>query len=211
MSQISIPLGERRLEAALQVPREPSGVAVFVHGSGVDRYDVRDRYVARRLRQAGLATLQPELLDVWQAAERHNAFDIELQCARLLEALRWLDGNRWARGLPLGLFGSGIGAGVALMAAAKNPERVAAVVCRGGRPDTALFWLPRVKAPTLLMVEEVEGPYLLSYESLGGKKELVVVPTGSHRFDEPAALDAVGSHACRWFARYLAAPQSRAA
>lgn len=97
------------------------------------------------------------------------------------------------------------------MAAAKNPERVAAVVCRGGRPDIALFWLPRVKAPTLLMVEGVDGPGLISYESLGGKKELVVVPTGSHRFDEPTALDAVGAHACRWFSRYLAAPQSRAA
>lgn len=208
MSDISIPLGERHLEAALQVPRQPGGIAVLVHGSGADRYDERDRYVARRLRQAGFATLQPELLDVWQSAERHDAFDIELQCARLLAAVRWLDGNRWASGLPLGLFGSGIGAGVALMAAAKNPERVAAVVCRGGRPDTALFWLPRVKAPALLMVEALETPYLLSYESLGGKKELVVVPTGSHRFDEPSALEAVGGHACRWFASYLAEPHS---
>ena len=211
MSDISIPLGERRLEAALQVPRQPSGIAVFVHGSGVDRYDVRDRYVARRLRQAGFATLQPELLHVWQATERHNAFDIELQCARLLETVRWLEGNRWARGLPVGYFGSGIGAGVALMAAAKNPERVAAVICRGGRPDTSLFWLPRVKAPTLLIVEGLDGPYLLSYESLGGKKELVVVPTGSRRFYEPSALEAVGSHACRWFSRYLAEPHPLAA
>lgn len=211
MGEISIPLGERRLEAALQVPKQPSGVVVFVHGSGVDRYDVRDRYVARKLRQTGIATLQPELLDVWQAVERHNAFDIELQCARLLDAVRWLDGNRWANGLPLGYFASGIGAGVALMAAAKKPERVAAVICRGGRPDTALFWLPRVKAPTLLMVEGLERPYLLSYENLGCRKELVVVPTESHRFDEPAALEAVGRHACRWFSRYLAEPHSRAA
>ncbi len=211
MGDISIPLGSQRFEAGLQVPRQPSGVVVFVHGSGVDRYDVRDRYVARRLRQAGLATLQPELLDAWQASERHNAFDIELQCARLLEAVRWLDGNRWASGLPLGYFASGIGAGVALMAAAKKPERVSAVICRGGRPDTALFWLPRVKAPTLLMVEGLDRPYLLSYESLGCRKELVVVATDSHRFDEPAALDAVGRHARRWFSRYLAAPQSRAA
>jgi putative phosphoribosyl transferase len=211
MSDISIPLGERRLEAALQVPRQPGGVVVFVHGSGVDRHDVRDRYVARRLRQAGLATLQPELLDPWQTTERHNAFDIALQCSRLLEAVRWLDGNRWARGLPLGVFGSGIGAGVALMAAAKMPGRVAAVICRGGRPDTALFWLPRVKAPTLLMVEGLERPYLLSYENLGCTKELVVVPTESQRFAEPAALDAVGGHACRWFSRYLAVPHSHAA
>jgi len=211
MGDISIPLGERRLEAALQVPKQPSGVVVFVHGSGVDRFDVRDRYVARKLRQTGIATLQPELLDAWQAVERHNAFDIELQCARLLEAVRWLDGKRWASGLPLGYFASGIGAGVALMAAAKKPERVAAVICRDGRPDTALFWLPRVKAPTLLIVEGLDRPCLLCYESLGCQKELVVVPTDSHRFDEPAALDAVARQACRWFSRYLAEPHSRAA
>lgn len=204
MGEISIPLGEQRFEAALQVPRLPSGIVVFVHGSGVDRYDVRDRYVARKLRQAGIATLQPELLDAWQAVDRHNAFDIELQCTRLLEAVRWLDGKRWASGLPLGYFASGIGAGVALMAAAKKPGRVAAVICRGGRPDAALCWLPHVKAPTLLMVEGLDRPYLLAYESLGCRKELVVVATGSHRFDEPAALEAAAGQARRWFSRYLA-------
>ena len=87
MSQISTPLGERRLDAALQVPREPSGVAVFVHGSGVDRYDVRDRYVARKLRQAGFATLQaltPE------AYERLDALGERLRggVTRLFEGTR---------------------------------------------------------------------------------------------------------------------------
>lgn len=204
MTEISRCLGQRQLAAALQIPKRASGIVVFVHGSGVDRLDERDRYVARKLRQKGFATLQPELLDSRQALERHNAFDIDLQAARLLEAVRWLDGTRWASDLPLGYFSSGIGAGVALLAAAKRPQRAAAVVCRGGRPDAALFWLPQVQAPTLVIVEETNPAALLAYEKLAGQKELVVAPSASHRFNEPLALDAVAQHACRWFSRHLA-------
>lgn len=209
MSETSIPAGERKLEAALQIPRHPGGIVVFVHGSGVDRHDARDRFVADELARAGFATLQPELLEPQQAAERHDAFDIELQCARLLEAVRWLDESAWAKALPLGIFGCGIGAGVALLAAAKRPDRPAAVVCRGGRPDSALFWLPRVKAATLLLVEEDAWPYRQVYETLSGEKELIVVPSKSGLFLEPAAIDAVAQHACRWFSRYLARPAAR--
>lgn len=211
MSETAIPLGERKLEAALQIPRRPAGIVVFVHGSGVDRHDPRDRCVAGELARAGFATLQPELLEPQQAAERHDAFDIELQCARLLQAMRWLDESAWAKALPLGIFGCGIGAGVALLAAAKRPERPLAVVCRGGRPDTALFWAPQVRAATLFLVEEDGWPYRQVYEALTASKELVVVPSPSHLFDEPEAIDAVARNACRWFTRYLAQPAANAA
>lgn len=211
MSETAIPLGERRLEAALQIPRRPVGIVVFVHGSGVDRHDARDRCVADELARAGFATLQPELLEPRQASERHDAFDIELQCARLLEAVRWLDESAWAKALPLGIFGCGIGSGVALLAAAKRPERPLAVVCRGGRPDSALFWAPQVRAATLLLVEEDGWPYRQVYETLTGEKSLVVVPSESGSFQEPAAIDAVAQHARRWFLRYLARPAASGA
>jgi putative phosphoribosyl transferase len=203
MTEISIPFGERGLAAALQVPAGAKGVVVFVHGSGVDRHDARDRLVAHKLQHAGFATLQPDLLAPWQAAERHNVFDIDLQGERLLEALRWIDTTPWGKDLPLGLFACGIGAGVALLAAARRPERVRSVVCRGGRPDAALFWLPRVQAPTLLIIDEADRAFVLAYEKLGGPKELVAVPSESHRFNEPAALEAVARHAVDWFARNL--------
>jgi putative phosphoribosyl transferase len=203
MSETAISLGGRTLQATLQIPRRPSGIVAFVHGSGVDRHDARDRCVAEELLRAGFATLQPELLEPQQAAERHDVFDSELQCARLLEAVLWLDQSAWAKALPLGFFGCGIGAGVALLAAAKRPERPLAVVCRGGRPDSALFWAPRVRAATLLLVEEDGWPYREVYEALTGAKKLVVVPTESHLFDEPAARDEVAQQARRWFSRYL--------
>lgn len=202
--EVSIAAGRRSLAAALQVPAAARGVVLFVHGSGVDRHDAHQRYVARKLRKAGFATLQPDLLDARQARDRHNVFDIDLQCASLLQAVRWVERAPWRRNLPLAYFATGIGAGVVLMAAAKQPGHTAAIVCCGGRPDTALFWAPRVRAPTLLVVETEDRPYLLTYDKLGGAKELVVVPTESHCFDEPQAAEAVVQHANRWFSAHLA-------
>ena len=210
MSATTIPLGGDKFDAAVHIPRRPVGIVVFVHGSGVDRHDPRDRYVAGKLGQAGFATLQPELLDAWQARDPANACDVGLQCARLLQALRWLDEAAWAKALPVGFFGGGIGAGVALLAAAKRPDRLAAVVCRGGRPDSALFWLARVKAATLLLVEHNDWPYRRVYENLPAPKELAVVPSESGLFFEPEALEAVAQHAGRWFSTHLARQSSAA-
>jgi dienelactone hydrolase len=174
MTEIAIPAGGQPLPATLRQPPRPGGVVVFVHGSGVDRHDARDVHIAQAL---------------------HGS--------RLLQALDWLEREPWAAGLPLGLFGAGIGAGVALLAAASRPKRIAAVVCRDGRPDTALFRASSVTAATLLLVEQDGWPYREVYEALPGPKELLVVPSGSGVFDEAAAIGAVAQHAQRWFSRHL--------
>jgi putative phosphoribosyl transferase len=159
--------------------------------------------VAHALKGAGFATLQPELLDRRQALERHNAFDADLQCLRLLQVLRWLDRVEWARALPLGCYATGIGASVALLAAAKRPERIAAIACRSARPDKAQFWLSLVKAPTLFIVEQPDWCNDGACGRLPAEHELVIVPSRSHRFHEPAARGAVVQHVRRWFLRYL--------
>ena len=206
MTEIAIPVDERELAATLHRPGRANGVVVFVHGSGVDRHDERELRIAEGLGEAGFATLQPELLDARQACDPCNALDLELQCACLLPALEWLDRQPWAARLPVGLFGAGIGAGVVLLAAAARPQRTAAVVCRDGRPDTALFRVPSVVAPTLLLVDTDGWPYRDVYEALPGPKELVVVPS-REAFQEPAAIGAVAQHARRWFTRYLSPMQ----
>src|SRR6516225_8932643 len=82
------------LEGNLTVPTEAHGVVLFAHGSGSSRHSPRNQYVARVLRQAGLATL---LLDLLTADEesvdqytRHLRFDIELLAQRLIGATDWL-------------------------------------------------------------------------------------------------------------------------
>ncbi|HVL35012.1 MAG TPA: dienelactone hydrolase family protein [Burkholderiales bacterium] len=211
MSDTRIPFSDGTLAATLHVPSGARGTVVFVHGSGVDRRDRRERHVARRLARAGFATVQPDLLAPWQALERHDAFSLELQCVRLLETLDWVGAQAWGRGRPLGLYGCGIGAAVVLLAAAKRPRAVQAVVCRDGRPDAALSWLPQVEAATLLIIDEADRAYVLAYERLGGPKELVAVPSDSHRFEEPPALEAVARHAAQWFSRHLEEGRVRAA
>jgi putative phosphoribosyl transferase len=210
MREIIIPIGQRHIAARVQLAQHARGTVVFVHGSGVDRHDARNQFVADSLGRAGFGSVLIDLLEPREALECHNVFDVELQATRLLAALDRLQPHRALHG-PVGFFGTGVGAGVALLAAAKRPEDVAAIVVRSGRPDTALFWLPKVQAPTLLIVDHPDEWNQAALERLVVDKELAIVPSASHFFREPRALQAVAQHALRWFSRYLGTrPPSRA-
>ena len=207
--KVIIPADRRKLEGVLTVPGDASGVVAFAHGSGSSRHSPRNQFVARELQQAKLATLLLDLLDEEEAADPHMVFDIELLALRLLAAARWLGDNPATHLLALGYFGASTGAAAALVAAAREPARVSAVVSRGGRPDLAMRWLPQVKAPTLLIVGADDEPVLQwncdAYAVLTAEKELVVVPRATHLFEEPGTLEEVARQACRWFVRHLAA------
>jgi pimeloyl-ACP methyl ester carboxylesterase len=109
----------------------------------------------------------------------------------------------------VGLFGASTGAVAALVAAAREPDRVAAVVSRGGRPDLAVESLAEVRAPTLLIVGGVDHVVLdLNRDALTllrCEKRLEIVPGATHLFEEPGALEQVSSLAARWFSENLAA------
>ncbi|HEY8503467.1 MAG TPA: hypothetical protein VIL46_02720, partial [Gemmataceae bacterium] len=105
-------------------------------------------------------------------------------------------------------FGASTGAAAALVAAARKPCTVAAVVSRGGRPDLADDALGQVRAPTLLVVGDRDYPCLpMNREALGRlaapEKKLALVPGATHLFEEPGALEEVARLAAAWFARYL--------
>jgi putative phosphoribosyl transferase len=204
------------LAGTLRIPRAAHAVVVFAHGSGSSRFSPRNRAVAEALNEQGFATLLFDLLTEDEEADRANVFDIPLLATRLIDAIRWLDGDAWAGAAPLGLFGASTGAAAALVAAAHAGTRVGAVVSRGGRPDLAGTALARVRAPTLLIVGGADTVVIELNEQalalLQGPKALEIVPGASHLFPEPGALDAVIAHAARWFTRYLAAAaQDRAA
>jgi putative phosphoribosyl transferase len=94
-----------------------------------------------------------------------------------------------------------------LVAAAKRPEAVGAVVSRGGRPDLAREALSRVAAPTLLIVGGEDEPVIdmnrEAFAHLRAEKKLEVVPGATHLFEEPGTLEEVARLAAGWFARYL--------
>jgi dienelactone hydrolase len=202
-----------RLEGIVSVPENPQGLVVFVHGSGSSRHSPRNQFVAQTLQAGGLATL---LFDLLTADEeqidlrtRHLRFDIDLLARRTAGVLEWLDLQPFAHDLKRGLFGSSTGAAAALMAAAELPDTVAAVVSRGGRPDLAGPALPKVQAPTLLIVGGQDEVVIdLNEEALdqmqeGAEKKLVIVPGASHLFEEPGTLEHAARLATEWFQTHL--------
>ena len=202
------------LEGTLGVPRDPIGVILFAHGSGSSRFSTRNRFVARVLRDAGFATL---LLDLLSAEEeqvdevtRHHRFDIDMLAERLVAALDWLNVEHDTAKLPVGLFGASTGGGAALVAASARPDRVAAVVSRGGRPDLAGRALPNVEAPTLLVVggndEVVIGLNEDARAAMHAEVRLEIVPGATHLFEEPGTLERVADLARDWFLAHVGRP-----
>ncbi len=201
-----IEIHPRGLPGLLTVPEGAIGMVVFAHGSGSSRLSPRNQHVARGLNEARLATLLFDLLLPVEAEDRRNVFDIPLLATRLEEALDWLANGPFAR-LPVGLFGASTGAAAALIAAARRPRGVSAVVSRGGRPDLAAGALPRVKAPTLLIVGGYDDVVIElnegAFQMLECEKRLEIVPGATHLFEEPGTLDAVIELAAAWFVRLL--------
>ena len=209
---VQVPAGDATLEGELVVPEQATGVVLFAHGSGSSRHSSRNRFVAGELQAARLATLLIDLLTPEEeAVDQHTAhlrFDIPLLADRLVAATRWLGKEPSTRALQVGYFGASTGAGAALVAAAAEPERVGAVVSRGGRPDLAGNALPLVRAPTLLIVGGRDRQVLelnrAAMARMQAETRLEVVPGASHLFEEPGALEVVARLARDWFLRHLA-------
>ena len=208
---VEIPDGIVRLDADLRTPPEPAGLIVFAHGSGSSRHSRRNREVAEALTAGGFATL---LLDLLTAQEesvdqftREHRFDVRRLGRRVIAAVDWASRDDELKTLRVGCFGASTGAAAALIAAAERPEKVSAVVSRGGRPDLATEALPRVLAPTLLIVGGADEAVIeLNEEAMrqmSVKPRLAIVPGATHLFEEPGAMDEVSRLATDWFAEHV--------
>jgi len=206
-----IPVDGVELAGIVSLPAATQGVVVFAHGSGSSRLSPRNLYVAGTLQQAGFGTVLVDLLTpVEEAADERGAsirFDIALLARRLAGLTSWLADWLAASPRPIGYFGASTGAAAALVAAAHTPDRIAAVVSRGGRPDLAGDALERVKAPTLLIVGGEDSVVLnlnrRAMQRLRTTTDLTVVPGATHLFEEPGALDRVAELSVVWFRRYM--------
>ena len=207
----TVKIAPHGLSGDLVVPERAEGIVVFAHGSGSGRHSPRNQYVAGILQQGMLATL---LLDLLTDAEEqvdlesgHLRFDIGLLARRLLEATDWLQQEATTRDMSVGYFGASTGAGAALVAAADRPSLINGIVSRGGRPDLAGSALPRVKAPTLLVVgsKDLQAVDLsrTALAKLRCEKRLSIVPGATHLFEEPGTLEQVAIQARDWFQRNL--------
>ena len=208
--EVRLAVGGVTLVGDLARPARARAAILFAHGSGSSRHSPRNRLVARALRDSGLATLLIDLLtpreEAADAVTGHLRFDIALLARRLEAATAWLHEEPSTVDLPVGYFGASTGGGAALVAAANGPG-VFAVVSRGGRPDLAGLALPRVKAPTLLIVGGDDVPVIgmnrAAAVAMRTKVRIEIVPGASHLFEEPGALEQVAALAAQWFESHL--------
>ncbi|MFZ2209297.1 MAG: dienelactone hydrolase family protein [Porticoccaceae bacterium] len=210
--EVRVDVGDARLDGALAIAATGAGLVIFAHGSGSGRLSPRNLQVAGVLNRAGLSTLLFDLLTPDEQAldERTGElrFAIDLLTARLVGVIDWVERQPAISGLRIGLFGASTGAAAALGAAAARPDRIAAVVSRGGRPDLALASLPVVTAPTLLIVggedDVVIGLNRKAAARLRAPHRVEIVPGATHLFPEPGALERVAELTRDWFVEHLA-------
>ena len=208
---VDIPINGISLEGNLVIQENAKGIVVFVHGSGSSRFSPRNRFVAKKLQANGLATLLMDLLtqeeEKIDKRTREFRFDTKLLSERLIEATRWLKRNESTKELNIGYFGSSTGAAASLIAAAKHPENVEAIVSRGGITDLAEKYFSGVYAPTLLVVGDNDAIVLRinreTMKQLNSEKKLEIVSGASHLFEEAGALEAVTELAVEWFTEHL--------
>ena len=216
---VHVEVGTVTLEGNLALPTDsgvtPQGVVLFAHGSGSSRHSPRNQFVAGTLHEAGLATLLIDLLSEDEERDdlrtRHLRFDISMLAERLVAVTDWLTSQPETRELNVGYFGASTGAAASLVAAAERPERVCAIVSRGGRPDLAGAALARVYAPTLLIVGGADELVIDMNRSAltsmpDASTRLEIIPGATHLFEEPGALETVAESAKAWFRHYLSEP-----
>ncbi|MEP6964243.1 MAG: dienelactone hydrolase family protein [Polaromonas sp.] len=211
--EVRIPTGAVWLYGDLALPPDFTGLVLFAHGSGSGRHSARNRQVAGKLQQAGIATLLFDLLTAQEEQTdihtREHRFDIALLTSRLQDATTWVTAQPGLHDVPIGYFGASTGSASAIIDAARLGRRIAAVVSRGGRPDLAgPVALAAVTAPTLLIVGGADHGVIelneQAFEHLGCEKELAIIPGATHLFEEHGALEQVAELAVAWFTAHLA-------
>lgn len=208
---VIIPSGTVQLDGILHIPKDATGLVIFVHGSGSSRFSVRNQYVAALLNEANLGTLLFDLFtpeeDVIDSRTRELRFNIDFLATRLIDVTHWCLKHTSTQNLAIGYFGASTGGGAAIVAAANQQDKIKAIVSRGGRPDLAGDALLRVQTPTLLIVGGDDFAVIeLNRDAMSKIKctvDLEIVPGATHLFEEPGTLSAAAELAKAWFVKYL--------
>jgi len=202
-----IPINSLKLEGILSLPDSAKGLVLFAHGAGSSRFSSRNTFVAKELQKVGLGTLLFDLLSEQEDQTYENRFDIPLLAERLEIVTDWIKKQDISKNLNLGYFGASTGSAAAIIAAADIGKSIKAVVSRGGRPDLADTYLPKLNSPTLLIVGGNDfGVIELNqgaFDRMKCEKEFKIVPGATHLFEEPGTLEEVARLASKWFVKYL--------
>lgn len=213
-NEITFRAGKALLEGNLVIPEQAKGIVIFCHGINSSRHSPRNRHLAQIFNDHGLATLLVSLEKVEEDLflKGTNLNELAERVSDITQAILNINPTRK---LPVGYFGSGSGAAVALAASVKLHGFVNAIVCRDGRPDSAVEILDQVKTPSLFLCAEKDKEGIAINEMakgyIKGTCQLKVIKEASYLFEEYGKLDEVAQYSIDWFNKYLLMPRQTTA
>ena len=210
------------LKGDLIIPDNPTGIIVFVHGSGSSKSSHRNQLVSNKLNENNIATL---LFDLLSKEEQDsdmqlmntnlripggilNKFNITLLTERLSIATDWIMNHPIIGNLKIGYYASSTGGASALVVATKYQPR--SIVIRSGRTDLVdNDLLDHIVSPCLFIVGSNEKSLLdISKRTIKKlrnveEKELSIIENASHLFEEEGSMKQVAEVATRWIKRHF--------
>lgn len=178
---ISIPAQAVWLDGLLSHAPDVRGLALVLHSSGYPALDPGPRPIETALQARALATIRLALLTRQEAARDPDApFNVPRLTERILAAAEWIAHQPPLAELPIGLVARDAGCAGAIRAAAKAPERFAAIACVDGRADLAgAEPLRLLRCPIRFVVSpgRAEGAILAkAFSLLQGPRDWLALP-----------------------------------
>jgi putative phosphoribosyl transferase len=215
-SALSIAAGPVWLDALLAHSPDAAGLILIAQNSVGNHRDSREAHFARRLQEAGFATLLFDLLNHYEESrDPDTRFNTPLLGQRIRAVFEWLAHQPPLATLPVGLVASSTGCGAAIRAIANQPDVLSALVCRGGRPGLAgISPLRMVPCPTRVIVgarDEGLPNIRQAYDLMTCTKDWQSIAGTDDYFREPGALDDAATLSAEWFHRHLVRRETEAA
>ena len=197
-----------KLAGALLSPDETlRDVVVFAHGTGSSKASPRNRGIAERLLDHGIASFLFDFTGHGESDGIPEQSTQDQQFDDLVSAIDFLSSQVFVETRFVGVNGSSTGGTVAVRAAAEDP-RVQVMVLRVPRSLGILQYASAVRAPTLI-VQGSEDTVVLPeakeiHDALTCAKELHIVKGAGHLFDEkPRYLREMTDVTCGWFEQWF--------
>jgi len=205
------------LHGQLDLLPETSGLVVLAHAAMT--LDQREEIVASVFRNAGLSTLNIDLLPRQEERFADACHNVPLLAKRLLDFLALLKNRMLLDEIatqPLGLYGANATSPVVVRVAALRDHDVAALACRDGLIDLAgMLYLHSLESPLLLLVEESDEQHLASsrraLQEVHCPHDLKPIPEIGFDFATSTGLQLAAAEAAQWFVKHFKAgsPASR--
>lgn len=208
-----LPVGNGELVLEVSGRCNARGLVMLVLAGNVSRYHPGIREIAAAFNRASFCTVLADLLteeeDIEDSIQESLRYDVPLLAGRVLAVVDYVAADATLGSLPMGVFGSGMGAAAAVTAAAKRSSTVRALVCSAGRPDLAGSSLAWLGMPALFLFggDDTVGygfmRTLLQVLPPQIPKRLEVIDGATDRFDESTHVARAALLASAWFTEHL--------